>query len=230
MAAEFFPMDSLVTQDAETGVLSFDRAINSEIYRGFWSNLVKTGIQSDTEGTHEYLKVEAANGMYVTVNPGFAMIEGLMFRETELRTLSIQASDDQDRIDTVILRSDTSSAVRNCDLYVLKGTPASSPVRPALTRGTSIYEIGLADIFIPANSSQISTDRITDTRYDTTRSGTVRVVADLDMDSAFSTTSLNGLQNRVITNEFNRVKSNLNVKVRSFNSTTGALYLESVSL
>ena len=234
MAAEFFPMDSLVTENAETGILEFDRAIDSAIYRGFWANLVKSGIQSDPDMVQEFFKVEATgSGMTVTVNAGFAMLNGLMYRETELKTLQLQAGGSADRIDTVVIHADTSSAVRSCYLTVLQGMPANpneSPVRRTLTRSASVYELGIADIYIPAYAAEVNPQLITDTRYDDTRSGTVRVLADLDLDTQLSTTSVNAVQNRVITNETNRIKSNLNVKVSSFNETTGALYLTSVSL
>jgi hypothetical protein len=67
---------------------------------------------------------------------------------------------------------------------VLKGTSGSTPVRPELTRNDSIYELGLADLYITKNTTSISADRITDTRLDTQRCGVVSSISEFDT-SAF---------------------------------------------
>lgn len=132
------------------------------------------------------LQVQPGTGMNVIVNPGFAVIEGgLKYEETQ-RTLAVQASDTTyDRIDTVVLRWNDNANARSCDLYVIQGTPASKPVRPALNRESSVYEIGLADLFIAANSSAISSARITDTRYESARCGIISSIAEFDSDTIY---------------------------------------------
>ena len=54
---------------------------------------------------------------------------------------------------------------------MLKGTAASAPVQPTLTRNDAVFEIALANIYIPVNATTISDERITDTRADTSRCG-----------------------------------------------------------
>ena len=132
------------------------------------------------------LQVQPGTGMNVIVNPGFAVIEGgLKYEETQ-RTLAVQASDTTyDRIDTVVLRWNDNANARSCDLYVIQGTPASKPIRPALNRESSVYEIGLADLFIAANSSAISSARITDTRYESARCGIISSIAEFDSDTIY---------------------------------------------
>ena len=132
------------------------------------------------------LQVQPGTGMNVIVNPGFAVIEGgLKYEETQ-RTLAVQASDTTyDRIDTVVLRWNDNANARSCDLYVIQGAPASKPVRPALNRESSVYEIGLADLFIAAKSSAISSERITDTRYESARCGIISSIAEFDSDTIY---------------------------------------------
>ena len=119
--------------------------------------------------------------MNVIVSSGFAICGGcLKFEETN-RTLSITASDSNyDRIDTVVMRLNDNDAVRACDLYIVAGTPASSPVRPELNRQSSVWEIGLADLFIAKNTSTITNARITDTRLETARCGVISSVSQWD--------------------------------------------------
>lgn len=180
-----FPFDSHVTYDS-SGTPSYDRAISSDPYRKLIKELFTTGIMP-TSSTN--MQVVAGENMTVTVKAGFAVVEGCMSLEEDDRSLEITASDTQDRIDTVVLRLNTNDEYRTCDYYVVAGTSASSPVHPDLTRTNSIYEIGLADIFVPANSTVVSDERITDTRYDTERCGVISSI------SEFDTSTLNAQMN-----------------------------------
>lgn len=131
------------------------------------------------------LQVSAGTGMSVVVSPGFAIVNGCLKLEETQRTLAIQSSGTSyDRIDTVVMRLDDNDEARNCDLYVLEGTPATSPVRPQLTRTGTVWEIGLADIFVAKNTAAVSNQRITDTRYETSRCGVISSI------SRFDTTTL----------------------------------------
>ena len=119
--------------------------------------------------------------MNVVVNPGFAICAGGLKLEENQRTLAIQAADSNyDRIDTVVLRWNDNDSERICDLYIVEGIPAASPLRPELTRTESIWELGLADLFINKNSSAISNQRITDTRYESARCGIISAISEFD--------------------------------------------------
>lgn len=172
-----FPFDSHVTYD-DNGTPVYDRAVTSAPYRAMLKKLFNTGVLP-TDSTQ--FQVSAGEGMTVSVASGFAIVEGCMKLEEETRTLAIQESDSAyDRIDTVVLRLDTNDDVRICDLYVLEGTPASTPVRPSLTRSSSVYELGLADVFISKGDTQISDDKITDTRYESARCGVLSSISEMD--------------------------------------------------
>lgn len=118
--------------------------------------------------------------MNVIVNKGIGLCNGCIKLEEQDRTLNIQAATALDRIDTVVLRLNDNDAYRTCDFDVLTGTPSTNPVRPDLTRNESVWEIGLADLLISANSTQISNARITDTRLDTERCGVMNSIAEFD--------------------------------------------------
>lgn len=119
--------------------------------------------------------------MSVLVEAGFAICSGGMKLEESQRTLVLQAADaTYDRIDTVVLRWNDNDSERICDFYVVPGIPASTPVRPALTRTESVWELGLADLFINAASSEISNQRITDTRYESERCGVISAISEFD--------------------------------------------------
>ena len=164
-----FPFDSKITGYDSDNYPIYDRAVDSSTLTTMISEFVSTGVFPKEE---DGFTVTAGDGMTVNVSPGSAMINGTTCIEKDARTLTIQAADSTyDRIDSVILRYDNNENVRAIDLYVLKGTAASAPVQPTLTRDGTIFEIALANIYIPVNSITISNERITDTRGDISRCG-----------------------------------------------------------
>ena len=172
-----FPFDSHVTFESD-GTPVYDRAITSAPLRKLIAKLLTDGILPNPSTN---LQVEAGSGMNVVVNPGFAICAGGLKLEENQRTLAIQAADSNyDRIDTVVLRWNDNDSERICDLYIVEGIPAASPLRPELTRTESIWELGLADVFVNKNSSAISNQRITDTRYETARCGIISAISEFD--------------------------------------------------
>lgn len=176
-----YPLDSIVNYDGN-GVPSFDRAVSSMVLRNLLHQLFTNGILMPENSTA--MQVVENNNMTVKVNAGFCIIQGAM-RDFADKTLSVTAAHTTlDRIDTVVARLNLNQDVRDILLYVVAGTPAENPVRPTLTRTDSIYEIGLADLFISAGTTTIPQARITDTRLDTQRCGVVSSVSEFDT-SAF---------------------------------------------
>lgn len=172
-----FPFDSHVTFESD-GTPVYDRAITSAPLRKLIAKLLTDGVLPNPSTN---LQVEAGSGMNVIVNPGFAICAGGLKLEENQRTLAIQAADSNyDRIDTVVLRWNDNDSERICDLYIVEGIPAVSPLRPELTRTESIWELGLADLFINKNSSAISNQRITDTRYESARCGIISAISEFD--------------------------------------------------
>lgn len=173
-----FPFDSYVTYDTH-GEPEYDRAISSQPLKNLIHRLFSDGILPDISTNLQVVAGES--GMTVNVKVGFCIIQGGLKLEENERTLSIQAADSNySRIDSVIMRWNDNVDYRECDLYVIQGTAAANPVRPELTREGGIYELGLADILIPAQSTTISNERITDTRYESARCGVISSISEFD--------------------------------------------------
>lgn len=168
--------DSDITYD-EDGTPIYDRPNGAEELRILFSSLFSNGVFStnNDRGTAGEigLKVTSGEGMTVEINSGMCHIEGSFGWETETREMEIEPSGEQDRIDSVVARSDLRSDVRSTDLYIKKGTVLGDPTPPPLQRDMTIYEIRLADILIPAHSTAVNNTRITDTRLKTEECGLV---------------------------------------------------------
>jgi hypothetical protein len=99
----------------------------------------------------------AGAGLAVDVNAGQAMVRGHYYISTDVETRTLATADPaNDRIDTVILRLDP---IANAILLAVKtGTPAGSPVAPALVQTDGgIFEFPLANVLVEANAGIPST-------------------------------------------------------------------------
>lgn len=178
-----FPFDSHVTYDTD-GTPVYDRAISSEPLRNLLHKLFTDGILPDVSTN---LQVVAGSGMNIVVKAGFAIVQGCLKLEENDRTLALQASSaTNDRIDTVVLRLNSNDDQRYCDLYIREGTPATNPVRPNLVRSDSVYELGLADIFVTKTITSITQSKITDTRYEKERCGVISSLSEYDTTTIYS--------------------------------------------
>lgn len=144
----------------------YDRTYNADDYCNNLATIIKNGVVNSVRND---LKVSAYNGMTIAVGYGRAWINGhWFFNDTEYTGLTIATapSGSNSRIDRVVLRLDTSTAVRSVELDVLTGVAAASPVAPELTRSGNIYELALADITVTAGMITVAESNIKDLRAD----------------------------------------------------------------
>lgn len=179
-----FPWNAeLLGQDEKTKYPILDRTFGADDFRLWIKALMTDGVYlADADA----FNVTPSEGMKVLVSPGMCIINGSPATEPNTRELSLQASASQDRIDTIVIRWDNNRDVRKTDLYVKTGVASDVPVRPTLTRTETIYELGICDIYITANSTSVSADRITDTRLETERCGMVTAILEIDTTTFFN--------------------------------------------
>lgn len=171
-----FPFDSRITGYDADGMPQYDHASNAEEFARLLESFLRSGVFGS-----EMCEVLADTGMYATVGVGNAMLAGRYAYISIPERILFDVAGTQPRIDTVVLRRDLSSDVNDVVVAIVKGTEAASPVRPALTRDGTVYELGLADVLIPANSTAVSQQNITDTRLDEERCGIVAaILAEID--------------------------------------------------
>lgn len=177
-----FPFTSQITYDGN-GRPVYDRAVDSTIFRNMWKSFFTNGVFPNP-GTN--FSVIADSGMQIKVRPGHAIINGAICHEDKDRVLTVQAAETNDRIDIVVLRLNDDVSARNIDLYIVKGMAASTPLVPEPTRLGGIYELVLAQLYVSANSSSITQERITDTRLNAEICGYVNTIDKVDTTDIFN--------------------------------------------
>ena len=220
-----FPFTSQVTYD-EAGYPEYDRAVDSDILRNIFKNYYSNGVFPNPSTNFQ---VVADEGMQVVVRPGACLIEGATGYETEDRTMVVQAAGATDRIDSVVLRLNDNIDYRDIDLYVIKGNSSSEP--PELTRTGGVYEIGLANLYVSANSSTITTERITDTRLVTARCGYAMPVQEFDTTALFDQLQAQVNENiELIQRAINQTEAaHLQEQIDSISSDIGTTSIASIS-
>lgn len=176
-----FPFDSHVTFDVD-GTPIYDRAITSDPYRKLLKTLFTNGILPDVSTN---LQVMAKEGLTLSVLSGFAMVEGCMKLQEKDLTITLDPGDSLPRIDRVVMRLDVNDDVRACELAIIKGTPATSPIAPNLVRSSSVYDICLAAVTVNSNTQEIINANIEDTRYDDDVCGVISSLSKFDTSSIY---------------------------------------------
>ena len=177
-----YPFTSRVTYDGQ-GLPQYDRAVDSAFLRKVFAQYFSDGVFYNPT---DALQVVAGTGMQVLVKPGVCHIQGAMGIETAEREFPVPAAEAQPRIDTVVARLDLSLEHRSIDLYYVKGTATAEPQAPALTRNTTVWELGTANIRVESGTDTVTDEIIADTRLDTERCGPVaQTIGELDTEPYF---------------------------------------------
>lgn len=152
---------------------SYDRVYNAEDICSYLDKIVGNGVFPDPSTS---LQVRASSGMNVIVGAGQGWINGHKMINTADLTLTLPAANAQyDRYDHIIFAMDAQTSQRAMRIYVKSGTPSASPsITPQLTRTSTLWELCLASIRVPAGYTSITSAMITDRRMDSTVCGMVQ--------------------------------------------------------
>lgn len=178
-----------------------DRKYNADTLTNPFMKLVSNGVFPTPSTNLQVISVPKTRTIYI--KSGWAFINCKWFYLDENYYPTIETSDVAlNRIDRIVLRLDYDMRLIRID--VKKGTPATTPSAPALIRTSSIYELGLADILIVANSTILSQSNITDLRGNTTYCGWVTgLITQIDTSTLFTQ------YNTAFYNWFDDVKSEI---------------------
>lgn len=160
-----------------------DRTYDADDISRYFLKLISNGVFATPASC---LKVTASSGMTVSVGAGWAFINCKWLENTSEYLLTLDAADSTyPRTDRIVVGLDT--AERTVNIYVKKGTAASPTKPPELIRNDEKYELCLATVIVPANSTRVNQSAIFDNRADTELCGYVTgLIKQIDTTDLFS--------------------------------------------
>lgn len=142
----------------------FNSSNHDRVYSNIQMGQIFDGIINDgvLPNFEDHLVVKSGSGMQVIVGSGRAWFNHTWtYNSIDLPLTIDSASATQDRIDAVVLRVDTSLAVRANSILIKKGTPSGSPQRPTMTKTSDISEYPLAYVKVAHGDTNITSADIT---------------------------------------------------------------------
>ena len=166
----------------------YDRVYNAENYNSVFSAFIGDGVRRSGDND---LYVSVVSGTTVlSIGIGQAICGGhwVMNDAAVLLDAITPPVGDYDRVDAVVLRVNTTEAVRAASVFVRTGTAAANPVPPARETGTGIHELILATVRSSPSSTTLT---VTDTRGDKNYCGWITTPIGYDeyfanLDAAFN--------------------------------------------
>lgn len=192
-----------------------DRVYNADDISNYFLKLISNGVFATPT---DAMQVQASSGMTVQVSAGWGFINCKWINNNSPYMLTLDASDVVlNRIDRIVLQLNAATNARNIAIVIKKGTPASNPQPPTLTRvdgGT--WELSLAQISVAAGASEITQANITDERPNTSICGFVTGLID-----QIDTTNLFAQYDAAFNEWFAEIKQTLSTTtlIRQYTST-----------
>lgn len=149
-----------------SGFFNGDQEYGQEEFNRYFDNIYESGVSVKEDNTMTLGVTSEASS--IRVESGFAIVKGFYIYNDSTKTLSITADSNYDRIDRVVVRLNISSS--KVSIEVKKGVAGSKPQPPVLQRDNLIYELSLAQVYVP-RSGNIS---ISDERFRNDLCGAIR--------------------------------------------------------
>lgn len=135
-----------------------DRLYDATQISTLFEGLINDGVY---QGVGHIFKVSASNGMNVTVDTGRAWFNNTWTRNDALIVLTVPTAEQVlKRIDAVVIEVNSLETVRNNTIKIVKGTPASNPSKPSLTKNDDVHQYPLAYITVDPNITVITQQKI----------------------------------------------------------------------
>ncbi|MBS4195324.1 hypothetical protein [Lederbergia citri] len=142
----------------------YDREYFASDFAEYFGDVLSSGLLLD-ENEQYGLQVTTGTGLQTVVANGKALIKGYSYKNTTPKELVHSLPEaTNDRIDRIVLRWDSRNQGREIKTLVKEGMPSATPEVPALQRDKYIYELGLAQVIVRANTASIDANDITDER------------------------------------------------------------------
>lgn len=173
-----FPFDSMNVLNTESSQMEPDRLYAAEIFRKYFAKFLSNGVYFGNYKNYgeNSMKVTADGGLNIRVAKGAGLIEGADFENEQERVFTLERPVSGNRVDRVVVKFDTTLAVRETQIYVKSGTGETPAL---LQRDENIYEICLAEVTVKATTNITAAD-VVDKRIDSELCGIVNSLITVD--------------------------------------------------
>lgn len=136
-----------------------------EYYNSDFSRLLNLLVRDGIHMTYgEHFMVEANTGMSVIVKPGEAWFNSTWIQNDADYPITIPSAPviaGYKRIDSIVIKIDSSDNVRLATIECVSGEPGSNPTPPSLPNTTTVKYHKIADVSVATGQTSITTANIT---------------------------------------------------------------------
>ena len=134
-----------------------DRKYSAVQFGDIFDTFINDGVFRDLDNM---LDVIPGTGSQVVVRSGWAWFDGTWTRNDADLAVALPTASTSPRYDAVVLQVNKADGIRANSIMVVSGTPASTPVKPTLTKAGTTFQYALAYVLRPANSTSVTTGDI----------------------------------------------------------------------
>ena len=115
-----FPFDSMNVLNTESSQMEPDRLYAAEFFRKYFAKFLSNGVYFGNYKNYgeNSMKVTADGGLNIRVAKGAGLIEGADFENEQERVFTLERPVSGNRVDRVVVKFDTTLAVRETQIYV----------------------------------------------------------------------------------------------------------------
>lgn len=149
-----------------SGFFNGEQEYGQEEFNRYFDNIYESGVSVKEDNTMTLgVTSEASN---IKVESGFAIVKGFYLYNDSEKSIVVSPDSNYDRIDRVVIRLNISNS--KVTIEIKNGVAGSKPQPPTLQRDNLIYELSLAQVYVP-RSGAIT---LTDERYRNELCGAIR--------------------------------------------------------
>lgn len=134
-----------------------DRKYNAEEFSRLFDGIIVDGV---FHSVGDVFKVKPGTGMQVIVGTGRAWFDGTWTYNDADLPISLDSPDVLGRIDAVVIEINRDILHRKNEIKIIKGTPSTSPVKPALANTDTLSQHALAYITVKSDATSIDVTNI----------------------------------------------------------------------
>lgn len=130
-----------------------DRKYNAEEFSRLFDGIIVDGV---FHSVGDVFKVKPGTGLQVIVGTGRAWFDGTWTYNDADLPISLESPDVLGRIDAVVIEVNRDVLQRKNEIKIIKGTPSTSPVKPALANTDTLSQHALAYVTVKNGISSIT--------------------------------------------------------------------------